>query len=214
MYMTPAEVGAYVLLLAEQWRNGFVYEQTPLLLRVSRMKNRRQLAQVLSKFEVCEDGHLRNRKMESIRCDRIGYINEQSRKGKLSAANRGSTAVIVRLQPEGQPEVNSASASASASEEEEEKDKPTGKRSDTWMTDFGTAWKETFGGELPFKKFARALKRVVDDYGNEKELAGFKRYCKETPAEYANAASFAQKAGVWINADNGKPKQTELKRWN
>ena len=148
MYMTPAEVGAYVLLLAEQWRNGFVHEQTALLLRVSRMKNRRQLAQVLDKFEVCEDGHLRNRKMEAIRTDRMAYISEQSRKGKLSAVNRGSTVVSLRLQPEGQPNVNLPLPSPLPLAEEEKKDKPTGKRSDTWMTAFGTAWTERFGGEM------------------------------------------------------------------
>lgn len=84
-----------------------------------------------------------------------------------------------------------------------DKDKPASKSPDTWMTEFGTIWKARFGGELPFKKFARPLAKVVRDYGNEKALAGFTRYCRETPAEYANAESFAQKAGVWINGNNG-----------
>jgi hypothetical protein len=53
------------------------------------------------------------------------------------------------------------------------------------------------------------LAKVVKVYGQDKTVAGFKRYISETPSQYANAANFAEKAGIWINGDNGS-KQGQL----
>ena len=121
MHMSAAEVGSYVLLLCEQWRSGFVPTNGTCLARISRQRQTR-LAVVLGKFEPCGEGMIRNAKMHAIREERIAYINEQARKGRLSALSRGSTVV----QPEGQPEGNPPSASASASAREEEREEKSG----------------------------------------------------------------------------------------
>lgn len=112
MHMSAAEVGSYVLMLCEQWRSGFVPTNGTCLARISRQRRTRIVA-VLGKFEPCGENKIRNAKMHAIREERIAYINEQSRKGRLSAISRGSTAARTVVQPEGQPEGNHPSASAS-----------------------------------------------------------------------------------------------------
>lgn len=115
-HMTAAEIGAYVLLLCHQWRNGDLPSNPSLLTRICRQRIDRIVA-VLDKFEPCGEGKIRNKRMYVIREERMAYKHEQSRKGELSAISRGSTAAGFRFEPK----VNLPSASASASPKEEKK---------------------------------------------------------------------------------------------
>ena len=99
-HMTAAEIGAYVLLLCHQWREGSLPSNPSLLTRICRQRIDRMTC-VLDKFPVCDDGLRRNPRMDIVRCERAAYVAMQSEKGKRSAANRGSTVVEKRLQPKG-----------------------------------------------------------------------------------------------------------------
>lgn len=113
--MAPEEVGAYIRLLCWQWNRGCIPVEPE---RQQRLAGGCVSAAVLSKFELCEDGLLRNARMEKVRENSDGYRKMQSEKGKKSAAararfNTGSTAVQPNTQPNTQPKSNSPSPSPS-----------------------------------------------------------------------------------------------------
>lgn len=112
-HMTDEEVGQYIRLLCRQWSGcGLVGTEMASHTRSTEVSPR-----VLSKFERCEDGLFRNRRMELERSKQAYFRKLQSVKGKKSAesrlnsgSNRNPTAV--------QPNVNLRSPSPSPSTEE------------------------------------------------------------------------------------------------
>jgi uncharacterized protein YdaU (DUF1376 family) len=105
--------GAYLLLLIEQWRVGFLPDDDTTLMLLARTKMRGtdyRWKAVKAKFTPCGDGAIRNERMHLIRCERIAFLERQSAAGKASAAARASTTVATTvqppLQPEGQPNGN------------------------------------------------------------------------------------------------------------
>jgi uncharacterized protein YdaU (DUF1376 family) len=118
--MTQAEVGAYILLLCAQWNRGYI----PVITERQRMLAHGDISDhVLSKFKVCEDGNLRNERMEIERAKQQAYKEKQSAKGQKSAEKRWgthnqsvttvTTAVTTAVQPSGLPKSNSPSPSPS-----------------------------------------------------------------------------------------------------
>tara|TARA_R110000868_G_scaffold245626_3_gene502180 strand:+ start:2996 stop:3748 length:753 start_codon:yes stop_codon:yes gene_type:complete len=116
--MTQSEVGAYILLLCQQWNRGSIPVETE---RQQLLAKGKISDHVLSKFPKSEDGSLKNDRLEKERMKQAEYRDKQREKGLKSAQaraeiakqvfNRGSTVV----QPNGQPEVNSPSPSPSPS---------------------------------------------------------------------------------------------------
>ena len=114
--MTQSEVGAYILLLCQQWNRGSIPVETE---RQQLLAKGKISDHVLSKFPKSEDGSLKNDRLEKERMKQAEYRDKQREKGLKSAQaraeiakqvfNRGSTVV----QPNGQPEVNSPSPSPS-----------------------------------------------------------------------------------------------------
>lgn len=117
---TAAEVGAYVLLLIEQWRSGSVPTSSRKLGLISRQKPS-HLKPVLAKFVDDGKGGLINPRMHALRCARVAFIESQIEKGKKSAAARKSTVVEPLFQPlfqpDGQPKGNLPSPSPSPDED-------------------------------------------------------------------------------------------------
>ena len=134
--MEGSEVGAYIRLLCAQWEHGGLPNNPKKLARLSGAADFQEFEEIWSvlesKFEVCEDGQLRQARLEREREKQKRYRKSQSEKGKKSAesrkkgpkesateggenqpkSNRGSTAVATpastavqpRHQPEGQPD--------------------------------------------------------------------------------------------------------------
>jgi len=69
----------------------------------------------------------------------------------------------------------------------------------TWLTPFIDIWTKCYGGDLPVQRSVKALTKVIEIYGTEKAVTGWKRYCESTEARYASAESYASKAGSYIN---------------
>ena len=123
--MSQEEVGQFIRLLCHQWNRGSIPVETE---KQQRLAGGCVSVDVLAKFDHCDDGLLRNKRLESVRTEKGKFLQSQSVKGKLSAekrrlealerqsqSNQSSTAVEPVLQPEhqpdGQPEFNSPSPS-------------------------------------------------------------------------------------------------------
>ena len=121
--MSQEEVGQFIRLLCHQWNRGWIPVETE---KQQRLTGGCVSVEVLVKFRLCEDGFLRNERLESVRTERGLFLQQQSKKGQQSAEkrrlaaleiqpelNRTSTEVQPDTQPDGQPESNSPSPSPS-----------------------------------------------------------------------------------------------------
>lgn len=124
--MSQEEVGQFIRLLCHQWNRGSIPVETE---KQQRLTGGCVSVDVLAKFRLCEDGQLRNERLESVRSERDRFLQQQAEKGRKSAesrklktttvqpdtqpeSNSGSTTVEIRLQPE----VNSPSPSPNKEE--------------------------------------------------------------------------------------------------
>ena len=121
--MSQEEVGQFIRLLCHQWNRGSIPVETE---KQQRLTGGCVSVDVLAKFRLCEDGSLRNERLESVRTERGLFLQQQSIKGQQSAEkrrlaasaiqpelNQTSTEVQPDTQPDGQPESNSPSPSPS-----------------------------------------------------------------------------------------------------
>lgn len=91
--MTTTEVGAYIMLLCHQWSAGEIPNDERRLFAITRTNNEAPNEAavryvVAEKFSVCEDGKLRNLRMESVRAINKEFKKKSSDGGKASAAKR------------------------------------------------------------------------------------------------------------------------------
>ena len=127
--MSQEEVGQFIRLLCHQWNRGSIPVETE---KQQRLTGGCVSVDVLAKFRLCEDGLLRNERLETVRSERDRFLQQQSEKGRKSAESRklASTAVQPDTQPESnsgstvveiglQPEVNSPSPSPTPNNKEE-----------------------------------------------------------------------------------------------
>ena len=127
--MSQEEVGQFIRLLCHQWNRGSIPVETE---KQQRLTGGCVSVDVLAKFRLCEDGLLRNQRLEAVRSERDRFLQQQSEKGRKSAESRklASTAVQPDTQPESnsgstvveirlQPEVNSPSPSPTPNNKEE-----------------------------------------------------------------------------------------------
>ena len=123
--MSQEEVGQFIRLLCHQWNRGSIPVETE---KQQRLVCGCVSVDVLAKFKLCEDGLLRNERLESVRSERNLFLQQQSEKGRKSAEmrrlaatgvqpnlNRSSTAVQPVLQPDAQPDTQPESNSPSPS---------------------------------------------------------------------------------------------------
>jgi uncharacterized protein YdaU (DUF1376 family) len=123
--MSQEEVGQFIRLLCHQWNRGSIPVETE---KQQRLTGGCVSVEVLAKFRLCEDGLLRNERLEAVRSERNLFLQQQSEKGRKSAEmrrlastgvqpklNRSSTAVQPVLQPDPQPDPQPESNSPSPS---------------------------------------------------------------------------------------------------
>jgi uncharacterized protein YdaU (DUF1376 family) len=102
--MSQEEVGQYIRLLCHQWNRGSIPVETE---KQQRLTGGCVSVDVLVKFRLCEDGLLRNERLETVRSEKDRYLQQQSQKGRKSAELRKLASTTV--QPDTQPESNSGS---------------------------------------------------------------------------------------------------------
>lgn len=86
MHFTDAEIGLYIRLLCVQWSAGSLPDDDEEL--ASYGKGPTPIARVKLKFKRCDDGRLRNERMEIVRKKQSDYIDACSSAGKVGAQRR------------------------------------------------------------------------------------------------------------------------------
>lgn len=67
----------------------------------------------------------------------------------------------------------------------------------TWMTPYSEAWFRQYGGEMPFGKFAKALKQLETKHGADAVIEAWPIYLAATESRFASAQSFAAGYGEY-----------------
>jgi uncharacterized protein YdaU (DUF1376 family) len=115
--MAPAEVGAYIRLLCYQWvKSGLPNDPDKLASMAGCHGN--ATAMPLHKFGICEDGFLRNERLEKIRSEQNEYRAKQAQNAKNGWEKRHGNAkpyavAMPSHMPEGMPNACSSSSSSS-----------------------------------------------------------------------------------------------------
>jgi uncharacterized protein YdaU (DUF1376 family) len=176
--MSQAEVGQLIRLLCHQWNRGSIPVETE---KQERLAGGCVSVDVLAKFDECEDGLLRNIRLESVRTEKGKFLQSQSVKGKLSAekrrldalerqkqVNQNPTAVQPVLQPDHQPEFNSPSPSPSP-KEDTKKEKALSPDLETFRLRVGAMIRRRPTTQWSTKEI-KALKEIFDFNTPEEDL--------------------------------------------
>lgn len=141
--MSQEEVGQFIRLLCHQWNRGSIPVETE---KQQRLTGGCVSVDVLAKFRLCEDGQLRNERLESVRSERDRFLQQQAEKGRKSAESRKLKSTTV--QPEYQPESNSGSTMVEIRlQPEVNSPSPSPNKKDTKAP--SSPWDVGFGVELP-----------------------------------------------------------------
>jgi len=176
--MSQAEVGQLIRLLCHQWNRGSIPVETE---KQQRLAGGCVSVDVLAKFDECEDGLLRNIRLESVRTEKGKFLQSQSVKGKLSAekrrldalerqkqVNQNPTAVQPVLQPDHQPEFNSPSPSPTP-KEDTKKEKALSPELEAFRLRVGAMIRRRPNTQWSAKEI-KALKEIFDFNTPEEDL--------------------------------------------
>jgi uncharacterized protein YdaU (DUF1376 family) len=150
--MSAEEVGGYIRLLCHQWTKGGIPNDQDRAGRMATLLGSPSLGYVLAKFSLCDDGMLRNERLEQVRAEQEAYKLRQSSSGRNGAEKRWS-----KCQKDGNPNGNPngvAIATPMATpmakrwpEDGSPSPSPTPKKKDTAAPK--SPWDVGFGVELP-----------------------------------------------------------------
>ncbi|MCR6656641.1 MAG: YdaU family protein [Opitutus sp.] len=77
--MSAEEVGGYIRLLCYQWAKGSLPNDPEKLKNLSGCTSD-ACASIMLKFRICEDGALRNERLEEVRAEQLSYRQSRSEK--------------------------------------------------------------------------------------------------------------------------------------
>jgi len=116
MFLTAEEVGAYILLLCHQWDKGYLPATDSELLRIARTKMK-VLTVVKQKFVLCEDGMLRNARLEAERDKQIAFREQRrenaNKRWKPKDEKTDASASEVHVETESKSDALQSSSSTS-----------------------------------------------------------------------------------------------------
>ena len=99
--MSAEEVGGYIRLLCHQWTKGGIPNDQDRAGRMATLLGSPSLGYVLAKFSLCDDGMLRNERLEQVRGEQEAYKLRQASSGRNGAQKRWS-----KCQNDGNPNGN------------------------------------------------------------------------------------------------------------
>lgn len=86
--MSAEEVGAYIRLLCHQWSKGSIPADEERAGRIAGLIGSPSLRYALAKFSLCDDGQLRNARLEQVRAESAKYRAKQVESGRAGASKR------------------------------------------------------------------------------------------------------------------------------
>ena len=86
--MSAEEVGGYIRLLCHQWTKGGIPNDEDRAGRMAGLMGSPSVGYVLAKFSLCEDGMLRNARLEQVRAEQAAFRAKQSTAGRSGAEKR------------------------------------------------------------------------------------------------------------------------------
>jgi uncharacterized protein YdaU (DUF1376 family) len=89
--MSSEEVGGYIRLLCHQWTKGGIPNDEERAARMAGLMGSPSIRYVLAKFSPCDDGMLRNARLEAVRAESEAYRSSQSEAGRKGAMTRWKT---------------------------------------------------------------------------------------------------------------------------
>ena len=116
--MTNQEIGVYIRLLSHQWVNSGLNSDPNRLANMVGMDLLEVWDEIKHKFDLGDDGKIRNPKLEKVRQTQINYRNKQSEAGKRGAAKRWDNKVNSNpnSNPNGEKVAFQSSSSSSVSQ--------------------------------------------------------------------------------------------------
>ncbi len=90
-HMDAAELGGFMLLIAEQWKRGHLPNDNRKLKKIARINCDLQLDTILEKFVTDPNGNLINKVCAQVRTDQIAKYTKQHIAGKKNAKKRWQT---------------------------------------------------------------------------------------------------------------------------
>lgn len=100
--MTDEEVGQYIRMLCYQWSHGGATQEDLL----AHIRSKRISPRVLAKFKVCDDGLLRNERMERVRKEQKAFRLKKKQAGMMGAKKRWqnhASAIVLPMAKNGPP---------------------------------------------------------------------------------------------------------------
>lgn len=88
--MSAEEVGGYIRLLCHQWTKGGIPNDPDRAARMAGLMGSPSIGYVMAKFSLCDDGMLRNVRLEKVREEQVAFKTRQSTSGKSGAEKRWS----------------------------------------------------------------------------------------------------------------------------
>lgn len=88
-HMDAAELGGFMLLIAEQWKRGHLPNNNRMLKKIARINSQVKMDTILQKFTLTPEGHLINEVCAQVRVEQIAkyVVNvERARKGGKAKA--------------------------------------------------------------------------------------------------------------------------------
>ena len=86
--MSAEEVGGYIRLLCHQWTKGGIPNDEDRAGRMAGLMGSPSVGYVLAKFSLCDDGMLRNARLEQVRAEQAAFRAKQSTAGRSGAEKR------------------------------------------------------------------------------------------------------------------------------
>ena len=86
--MSAEEVGGYIRLLCHQWTKGGIPNDKERAGRMAGLIGSPSIGYVLAKFSPCDDGMLRNARLEQVRDQQTAFKAKQAVSGKAGAEKR------------------------------------------------------------------------------------------------------------------------------
>jgi uncharacterized protein YdaU (DUF1376 family) len=134
--MSPEEVGVYIRLLCYQWsKDGLPNDQAKCAAMAGCHGN--AIASVWHKFGICQDGRMRNSRLEEVRAEQVAYRAKQANNAQKRWANRKEPSDATALpphMPNACPSSSPSPTTTTAAKVESREKKQPAELDEQWLT--------------------------------------------------------------------------------